>query len=61
MDFPISRPQPLGDIINETFMQALPEGDAILDRWRHLDRAEAGDVLVLDPAVDAAGLDEAHL
>jgi hypothetical protein len=31
------------------------------NRWRHLDRAEAGDMLVPDPAADTAGLDEAHL
>ena len=47
--------------LGKALMQPLPEGDAGLDRWRHLDRAEAGDVLVTNPTVAAAGLNEAHL
>ena len=47
--------------LGDALVQALPERDPVLDRWRHLDRAEAGDMLVPDPAADTAGLDEAHL
>ena len=46
--------------LGEALMQVLPERHAVLDGWGHVDRAEAGEVLVPDPAVDAAGLDEAH-
>jgi hypothetical protein len=42
-------------------MQPLPEREPVLHRGQHIDRANAGYMLVPDLAVDAAGLDEANL
>ena len=42
-------------------MELLPERDALRDRGRGLDGAKGGDVLVMDLAVETAGLDEADL
>jgi hypothetical protein len=38
-----------------------PERQPVLDRGRQLDRAEGGDVLLVDPAPFAPGLDDADL
>jgi hypothetical protein len=42
-------------------VDAPPEGDAIGNRWRCGNRAEAGDDLVADFTIHAAGLDQAAL
>jgi hypothetical protein len=47
--------------LRHPLVQALPEHEALGDRWRRVDRAEHGDVLVADLAVDPARLDQACL
>jgi len=47
--------------LGQRFINAPPEGDAVCKLGRCGNRAEAGDVLVADLTVDAAGLDQAAL
>jgi pimeloyl-ACP methyl ester carboxylesterase len=47
--------------LGQRFINPPPEGDAVGNRGRYGNRAEAGDVLVEDLTVDAAGLDQAAL
>jgi len=50
-----------GREFGQRLIDAPPKGDAIGNRWRCGNRAEAGDDLVADLAIDAAGLDQAAL
>src|SRR5262245_16249473 len=44
----------------QPLVQSAPELNACGNRWRHLDRAQARDMLVADPAVLPVGFDQAH-
>jgi hypothetical protein len=47
--------------LGQLFINPPPEGEAVSNRGRWRNRAEAGDVLVTDLAVDATGLYQAAL
>ena len=47
--------------LRHPLMQALPEHQPLGDRWRRIDRAEHGDMLVADLAAGPMGLDQAGL
>jgi hypothetical protein len=51
--------EPVGELV-QPLVQSAPELNACGNRWRRLDRAQARDMLVADPAVLPVGFDQAH-
>jgi len=49
----------VGELV-QPLVQSAPELNACGNRWRHLDRAQARDMLVANPAVLPVGFDQAH-